>query len=337
MCIKMEEGTFEDILSIEEIERLYLALKTDLRHLNEESFEFQMICSYAYRSNRLGNLNFKVLEIFSAERKGEKEKFQNFCGNVKATEESVFLLWYGQRLCSMSAILSNGIRNRIDISSGAIFQSITFQDTIASSLDSTHMLDIIEKSKSPKDHKLLGTILLCEVALGKVLKIRDPKEKLPETIGSRNGENSIMLQGKHSPDENELTKIAGCMVPLGEINVVPNHYGQYNQYIVNDPNRVHIKYLLKVECTKKFPVMKKNSIESFLLSSLKVQWRFRTSYGWTDYNTHLNTEIENAHKKMIASIQLTIHGTEYIVDLTNLVQYVKDFPDRRRAIQRKIK
>ncbi len=104
----------------------------------------------------------------------------------------------------------------------------------------------------------IGFALLCEVALGKMLKKREAEmiQKLPDKY------QSCMGEGKLAPDPSSFVKMysllclaltsfsrkSGCVIPCGE----PVETGikdtslQYNEFIVYDTSQVICRYLVQL-------------------------------------------------------------------------------------------
>ena len=96
-------------------------------------------------------------------------------------------------------------------------------------------------------------ILLCEVALGKMMKMY----KADNEMKLKKGFDSVKGCGKNTPDKfQKVYFMDGCMVPLGMLEAKEkkppvesevNYYSlNYNEYVVYNTSQVRMRYLLEV-------------------------------------------------------------------------------------------
>jgi poly [ADP-ribose] polymerase len=86
------------------IDRHYEQLECSLMPVDRNSEIFKIIEKYLTLNHAPTHADYKLklLEVYEAEKKGEKEKFKD-CGNR-------MLLWHGSRLTNWAGILSQGLR-----------------------------------------------------------------------------------------------------------------------------------------------------------------------------------------------------------------------------------
>jgi len=67
-----------------------------------------------------------------------------------------------------------------------------------------------------------------------------------------------------------------------------------------------------------------------------MSWHYLDNSGtFVPYDDELNDDIEKAHAKKKDSVDITIKGTEYVIDFKSNAQYQKENPKKKRRIKRK--
>lgn len=173
----------------------------------------------------------EVLEIFSVDRHGEAGRFQAF-----KNLSNHALLWHGSRLTNFASILTNGLKVAPPeaISSGNMFgNGIYFADISSKSANYCHTT----KSNN------IGLMLMCEVALGNMLKI-SKRNPIIKNIPNEEYQ-SVAVIGSNWPKD--WKPIDGVIAPYGTIQRQENVNLHHNEYVVYDPAQVRIKYLFKLK------------------------------------------------------------------------------------------
>ncbi|XP_032480415.1 poly [ADP-ribose] polymerase 2 isoform X2 [Phocoena sinus] len=175
-----------------------------------------------------------LLDVFEVEKEGEKEAFREDLHNR-------MLLWHGSRLSNWVGILSHGLRiapPEAPITGYMFGKGIYFADMSSKSANycfATRLKDT-------------GLLLLSEVALGQCNELLGAN---PEAEGLLQGKHSTKGLGKMAPSPTCAITLNGSTVPLGPASdtgvLNPEGYTlNYNEFIVYNPNQVHMRYLLKV-------------------------------------------------------------------------------------------
>lgn len=218
---------------INPLDACYKKLNAKIKPLENNSLLF---CRFSDMiRNTHGSLHsdyrIEVLEIFSVDRHGEAERFQAF-----KNLSNHALLWHGSRLTNFASILTNGLKVAPPeaISSGNMFgNGIYFADISSKSANYCHTT----KSNN------IGLMLMCEVALGNMLKIckRNP---IIKNIPNEKYQ-SVAVIGSNWPKD--WKPIDGVIAPYGNIQRQENVNLHHNEYVVYDPAQVRIKYLFKLK------------------------------------------------------------------------------------------
>lgn len=219
----------------------FQALTIKMLPLQEEHPEYLMIKQYINASSQNKDKDF-IKGIYALERKGEAERINQF-KHLK----NKMLLWHGSRIVNYMGIFAQGLRIAPPeaFSTGEMFgKGVYFADMFSKSFGYTHNID----SYSRKGYRLL---LLCEVALGEMLELREP-QNITELKAPYKSVKGI---GRHGPRmDHKITMPNGCVAPIGESidhyegetdwNKIPRL--QNNEYIVYDVSQVRFRYLVQV-------------------------------------------------------------------------------------------
>ncbi|XP_018613580.1 poly [ADP-ribose] polymerase 2 isoform X1 [Scleropages formosus] len=235
IAVKMVQSSVE---SLEHpLDRQYKSLRCMLEPLPRNSHEYKVIEQYLHSTHAPTHKDYTmtVLDIFTVEREGEKERFSTQLHNR-------MLLWHGSRLSNWVGILSQGLRvapPEAPITGYMFGKGIYFADMSSKSANYCYA--------SQKNNT--GLLLLCEVALGdcnELLTADYEASKLPV------GKHSTKGLGQTAPDPRNAVVLDGATVPLGPC--MKTGVGQsggytllYNEFIVYDPSQIHMRYLLKVQ------------------------------------------------------------------------------------------
>ncbi|XP_058913391.1 poly [ADP-ribose] polymerase 2 isoform X1 [Kogia breviceps] len=218
------------------LDQHYRKLHCALLPLDHESYEFKVISQYLQSTHAPTHSDYTMtlLDVFEVEKEGEKEAFREDLHNR-------MLLWHGSRLSNWVGILSHGLRiapPEAPITGYMFGKGIYFADMSSKSANycfATRLKDT-------------GLLLLSEVALGQCNELLGAN---PEAEGLLQGKHSTKGLGKMAPSPMCAVTLNGSTVPLGPASdtgiLNPEGYTlNYNEFIVYNPNQVHMRYLLKV-------------------------------------------------------------------------------------------
>ncbi|MBW03405.1 Poly [ADP-ribose] polymerase 2, partial [Eschrichtius robustus] len=218
------------------LDQHYRKLHCALHPLDHESYEFKVISQYLQSTHASTHSDYTMtlLDVFEVEKEGEKEAFREDLHNR-------MLLWHGSRLSNWVGILSHGLRiapPEAPITGYMFGKGIYFADMSSKSANycfATRLKDT-------------GLLLLSEVALGQCNELLGAN---PEAEGLLQGKHSTKGLGKMAPSPTCAITLNGSTVPLGPASdtgiLNPEGYTlNYNEFIVYNPNQVHMRYLLKV-------------------------------------------------------------------------------------------
>ncbi|KAL1517903.1 hypothetical protein ABEB36_001606 [Hypothenemus hampei] len=223
------------------VDSYYKQLNTEIDILDKNGEEFSIIHEYVKNTHATthDNYDLDVQEVFVVKRHGEDKRYKPFrkLPNRK-------LLWHGSRITNFVGILSQGLRiapPEAPVTGYMFGKGVYFADMVSKSANYC--------CASPQNST--GLLLLCEVALGNMLKKMHAENvtKLPK------GHHSVKGVGKTHPDPSFVKKIKDVEVPVGKGVSVPEHQESsllYNEYIVYDVAQVQIKYLIKVDFKYKY-------------------------------------------------------------------------------------
>eukprot|EP00249_Psilotum_nudum_P018985 c27053_g1_i3 orf=622-2628(-) len=214
----------------------YKCLKCHLEPIDIGSDEFEWINEYVRKTHAEthGNYTLEVLNIFRARREDEDDRYKRFAG-----EKNRMLLWHGSRLTNWTGILSQGLRIAPPEApaTGYMFgKGVYFADMVSKSANYCYA-----SVKYPE-----GVLLLCEVALGDMRKLRRADynaDKLPS------GKLSTKGLGSTEPDPAESKILPdGVIIPMGKPVKKPGSGGSllYNEYIVYNVAQIRMRYVLQV-------------------------------------------------------------------------------------------
>ncbi|XP_065208897.1 poly [ADP-ribose] polymerase-like [Planococcus citri] len=219
------------------IDTYYLKLKTDISPLNKTDPEFQTIQLYVQNSHAKMHRKYvlEIVEIFKVEREGEHKRYEPF---KKVHNRK--LLWHGSRLPNFAGILSQGLRVAPPDApmNGYMFgKGIYFADRVSKSANYC----------DSKNTNNTGLVLLCQVALGNMYKLRTRKylSKPPA------GKHSVIGLGKIEPDPSQsIFREDGVEIPLGKGIRSRTHTRRelhHNEYVVYDVAQVKVEYLVQLK------------------------------------------------------------------------------------------
>ncbi|KHJ46115.1 Poly(ADP-ribose) polymerase catalytic domain protein [Trichuris suis] len=214
----------------------YEKLKADIKPLDITSSDFEMICRYVKNTHGQTHSDYTlaVQQVYVIDRLNEQKRYRPF-----KKLQNRMLLWHGSRNSNYAGILCQGLRiapPEAPVTGYMFGKGIYFADMVTKSANYCY---------ATKDEPY-GYLLLCEVALGNVLELKNAKylEKLPT------GKHSVKGIGETMPDPAEQeTTDDGVVIPLGKpvASNVKKTSLLYNEYIVYDISQLHIKFLVKLK------------------------------------------------------------------------------------------
>eukprot|EP01107_Rhizomastix_libera_P018680 TRINITY_DN997_c0_g1_i3.p1 TRINITY_DN997_c0_g1~~TRINITY_DN997_c0_g1_i3.p1 ORF type:complete len:643 (-),score=202.36 TRINITY_DN997_c0_g1_i3:129-2057(-) len=174
--------------------------------------------------------------LFSVTREVEQKRFTKDISNR-------MLLWHGSRLTNFMGIISQGLKiapPEAPVTGYMFGKGLYFADSCSKSANYCHT------SKSDNT----GCLLLCDVALGPMHRLRKAKESLTYSDMQKVGCMSTFGEGKNTCDPSQTITIEdGIQVPLGKI--VPSGITVsellYNEYIVYRVEQARMKYLVQLK------------------------------------------------------------------------------------------
>ncbi|XP_021494725.2 poly [ADP-ribose] polymerase 2 isoform X1 [Meriones unguiculatus] len=219
------------------LDQHYRNLHCALRPLDHESHEFKVISQYLQSTHAPTHKDYTMtlLDVFEVEKEGEKEAFRKDLPNR-------MLLWHGSRLSNWVGILSHGLRvapPEAPITGYMFGKGIYFADMSSKSANYCFASRL----------KNTGLLLLSEVALGECNELLEANPKAEALL---QGKHSIKGLGKMAPSPAHFITLNESIVPLGPASdtgiLNPEGYTlNYNEFIVYNPNQVHMRYLLKIQ------------------------------------------------------------------------------------------
>ena len=227
VAVKILLGARQMLKEIHPIEYCYNSLNIKLMELDEQSVEKSAILDYMAKTMNYGHP--ESVDIFALERKGENERFQK---HLKTKNRK--LLWHGSRTMNFIGILNKGLKIAPPEAppTGHMFgKGIYFSDSFSKSYNYTD---------TP-----LHLIILCEVALGKSLELK----QATYINNLQEGYQSVLGLGINTPDPNKDVVIPnGMILPLGKIIQRNNESNELslgsNEYVVYNEDQVKIRYLV---------------------------------------------------------------------------------------------
>lgn len=142
------------------------------------------------------------------------------------------LLWHGTKRSNIPNILNDGFKLPTNV--GQMFGS------------GIYFADRITKSSNYSDLDVTF-LLLCEVGLGKVYSCKRPHN---DWLSPPSGFDSVKANGTYVPDWTEIGRYCGAQIPFGrtaKCTKYTSHAVNYNEFIVYDPSRIIIRFLVEVK------------------------------------------------------------------------------------------
>lgn len=142
------------------------------------------------------------------------------------------LLWHGTKRANIPHILNNGFQlpaNRRQMFGTGIY-----------------FADRISKSSNYSDLDVTF-LLLCEVGLGNVYSCKQPHN---DWTSAPSGFDSVKANGTYVPDWTDDGRYIGALIPFGKTakcTKYDSHAVNYNEFIVYDPSRIIIRFLVEVK------------------------------------------------------------------------------------------
>lgn len=220
------------------IDEHYEQLNCHLKPLDHSDKIFSIIEQYLVKNHAPTHNTYKLklLDVFEAEKPGEKEKFVDYGNRM--------LLWHGSRLTNWAGILSKGLRiapPEAPVTGYMFGKGCYFADCSSKSANYCY-------STSTKN---IGILSLSEVSLGNCNELTQADynaDKLPK------GKMSTKGIGRSQPDKSEwITLDDGCVVPCGKLKCTLDKKDfslyslLYNEYIVYNVDQIKLRYLVKVQ------------------------------------------------------------------------------------------
>ena len=165
----------------------------------------------------------------------------------KKTDNNTTLLWHGSRLTNWMSILSQGLKIAPPEAphSGYMFgKGIYTADCFSKAAQYCYASEHMQSRT--------GLLVLCEVDLGRSVELFSANYDAANLMGAQYA--STKGCGKHAPSNAEFGMLGDAKVPRGELETVSDELQKqrsllYNEFIVYDPARVRMKYLVEVEFT----------------------------------------------------------------------------------------
>ena len=205
----------------------YRKLDCHLKPVDPSSKEYQKI--HQFINDGKGSYKIQLMDVFTVERKGEKERFKKDIGNR-------IMLWHGSGIGNFVGILSQGLRiapPEAPVSGYRFGKGIYFAD-------------MIEKSAGYcRAYNSEACALLGDVACGNFsLKYGSDcnANNLPK------GTHSTLGVGNIAPPKESWDFIEkDLQIPLGKPKEVKTAGWGHNEYIVYDVCQVRLRYLIKMK------------------------------------------------------------------------------------------
>ncbi|ALC45395.1 Parp, partial [Drosophila busckii] len=227
--------------NINQLDKHYEQLKTELDPLDKNSDEFVLLKKYVQNTHAATHSSYEleIVDIFKVVRQGEARRYKPFkkLHNRK-------LLWHGSRLTNFVGILSHGLKIAPPEAppTGYMFgKGIYFADMVSKSANYC----------CTSQQNSTGLMLLSEVALGDMMEFTAAKyvEKLPKD------KHSCFGRGRTMPDPKEsYIREDGVAIPLGKPITDAKLASSllYNEFIVYDIAQVNVQYLFRLEFKYKY-------------------------------------------------------------------------------------
>lgn len=170
--IKLLIASIYNSKTINPVDYILSAMRTDINLLKESDKEFSFIRNYIGMSNE-NNLK-KIKNIFKVRNFSEEKDVNNSFENY----ENKNLLFHGSKVFNFVGILSNGLKIAPKEAQrcGNIYgDGIYFADNFQKSLNYCDYFEYLDSHKKTMRNKYM---LLCEVALGKVYDYNENPSKI---------------------------------------------------------------------------------------------------------------------------------------------------------------
>lgn len=219
---------------INSLDTYYANLHCTIKAIDNEDPTYSILNQYLIASTTLpSSPKLTLLEVFELSKEND----------VKSTSNNNMLLWYGTRSANYVSLITEGFRLPSAESPATAFN---FGKGI-------YFSDMSLKYANPKCFQHgIGFLMLCEVELGNVEERYTGDYELPNTM--KEGNNSIKACGMNVPDKKDdyVDKEKGYTIPIGKpTKSDKKSFFGFNQYIVYDCKKIHMKYLLKVQINNK--------------------------------------------------------------------------------------
>lgn len=215
------------------LERIARLMDTDRVTLNsfakiklwEDGPNYQKVVKFVNNSQCHPNIKLTVVNIHRVWLdNGEEEENLFHIPNRQ-------LLWHGTKRANIPHILKNGFI--LPEYAGQMFGS------------GIYFADRISKSSNYSDLDVTF-LLLCEVGLGKVYSCKNPHN---DWNSAPVGFDTVKANGTYVPDWTDDGRYIGAKIPFGKTakcTKYESHAVNYNEFIVYDPSRIIIRFLVEV-------------------------------------------------------------------------------------------
>ena len=216
------------------LDTYYANLHCTIKAIDDKDPIYSILNQYLTTSTTLpSSPQLTLLEVFELSKEND----------APITSDNNMLLWYGTRSANYVSLITEGFRLPSPDSPATAFN---FGKGI-------YFSDMSLKYANPKCFQHgKGFLMLCAVELGNVEERKAGDYNLPNTM--KEGSNSIKACGMNVPDKKDdyVDKEKGYTIPIGKpIKSDAKSFFGFNQYIVYDCKKIHMKYLLKVKINNK--------------------------------------------------------------------------------------
>ncbi|XP_037029162.1 protein mono-ADP-ribosyltransferase PARP3-like [Bradysia coprophila] len=190
----------------------------------EDGPNYQKVVKYVNNSQYHPNIKLTVVNIHRVWQRNRDDENLFHISNRK-------LLWHGTKRANIPQILKNGFK--LPEHAGQMFGS------------GIYFADRISKSSNYSDVDVTF-LLLCEVGLGKVYSCKTSHNSWKS---APSGFDSVKANGTYVPDWTDDGRYFGAEIPFGrtaKCTKYSTHAVNYNEFIVYDPSRVIIRFLVEV-------------------------------------------------------------------------------------------
>lgn len=217
------------------IDHHFSSLNNRLEHLPRDHEMFNIIQEYSQNTHAGTHSSYtlEINDVFECYRDVEHKNFTSELNNR-------MLLWHGSRLTNYAGILSQGLRiapPEAPVTGYMFGKGVYFADMVSKSAN------YCNTSRASST----GLLLLCEVALGDVLELKQ-SDYHADQAAKRENKNSTKGCGRTVPDEKQFKVLEdGVVVPMGKPSSSSKSGGTllYNEYIVYDTDQIKLRYLIR--------------------------------------------------------------------------------------------